>query len=152
MLKRLTQAIWSGEKVGLRTKHEVQDLMMDERYRNYVLVKLLAESHEFHYDPDLIVPNVVSTDRRLCYLFNINFFSFSLLTILRPAHSHRTVHYFTHAFQDVITIFFRFCSLSAEKNNDITIARIYHGIGLNSHNSVPFVYLLVYLFYLFIFF
>lgn len=59
MLKQLTQAIWSGEKVGLRTKHEVQSLMEDERYRNYVLVKLLAESHEFHFEPESPVPNVV---------------------------------------------------------------------------------------------
>ncbi|EUB62225.1 MAP kinase-activating death domain protein [Echinococcus granulosus] len=59
MLKQLTQAIWSGDRVGLRTKHEVQSLMEDERYRNYVLVKLLAESYEFHYEPELHVPNVV---------------------------------------------------------------------------------------------
>ena len=60
VLKRLTQAIWSGGKVGLRTKHEVQDLMKDERYRNYVLVKLLAESKDFQYEPDSHIPNVVS--------------------------------------------------------------------------------------------
>ncbi len=60
MLKRLTQAIWTGGKIGLRTKHEVQGLMEDEGYRNYVLVKLLAESHEFNYDPETNVPNVVS--------------------------------------------------------------------------------------------
>lgn len=60
MLKQLTQAIWSGDKVGLRTKHEVQGLMEDERYRTYVLAKLLTESHEFHYEPESHVPNVVS--------------------------------------------------------------------------------------------
>lgn len=59
LLQQLTQAIWSGEKVGLRTKHEVQVLMEDERYRNYALVKLLAESHEFRYEPESSVPNVV---------------------------------------------------------------------------------------------
>lgn len=62
MLKQLTQAIWSGDRVGLRTKHEVQSLMEDERYRNYVLVKLLAESYEFHYEPELHVPNVALQD------------------------------------------------------------------------------------------
>ncbi|KAL5966833.1 MAP kinase-activating death domain protein, partial [Taenia solium] len=62
MLKQLTQAIWSGDKVGLRTKHEVQCLMEDERYRTYVLVKLLTESHEFHYEPELHVPNVALQD------------------------------------------------------------------------------------------
>ncbi|VDK21867.1 unnamed protein product [Taenia asiatica] len=62
MLKQLTQAIWSGDKVGLRMKHEVQCLMEDERYRTYVLVKLLTESHEFHYEPELHVPNVALQD------------------------------------------------------------------------------------------
>ncbi|KAL5110112.1 MAP kinase-activating death domain protein [Taenia crassiceps] len=62
VLKQLTQAIWSGDKVGLRTKHEVQGLMDDERYRTYVLVKLLNESHEFHYEPESHVPNVALQD------------------------------------------------------------------------------------------
>ncbi|VUZ48789.1 unnamed protein product, partial [Hymenolepis diminuta] len=62
LLQQLTQAIWSGEKVGLRTKHEVQVLMEDERYRNYALVKLLAESHEFRYEPESSVPNVALQD------------------------------------------------------------------------------------------
>ncbi|VDM16576.1 unnamed protein product [Hydatigera taeniaeformis] len=62
LLKQLTQAIWSGDKVGLRTKHEVQGLMEDERYRTYVLVKLLAESHEFHYKPGSHVPDVALHD------------------------------------------------------------------------------------------
>ncbi len=59
MLKRLTQTIWSGEAVDMETKADVQALMGDEKYRTYVLVKLLSESYELQLELNSHIPDVV---------------------------------------------------------------------------------------------
>lgn len=65
LLKSVSRAIWSGEKIGLITKNDVRVLMEDEKYRSYLLIKLLAESMDFLYDVDSHIPDIVSVYMKL---------------------------------------------------------------------------------------
>ncbi|BHF66379.1 hypothetical protein SprV_0200939600 [Sparganum proliferum] len=65
LLINLTRTIWTGEKVSLSVKNDVRALMEDERYRSYVLVKLLAETHDYAYDAEDRVPDVALQDTNM---------------------------------------------------------------------------------------
>uniref|UniRef100_A0A0X3P5C3 MAP kinase-activating death domain-containing protein n=2 Tax=Schistocephalus solidus TaxID=70667 RepID=A0A0X3P5C3_SCHSO len=65
LLIGLTQTIWSGAKVSLTVKNDVRALMLDERYRSYLLLKLLAETHDYAYDAESRVPDVALQDTNM---------------------------------------------------------------------------------------